>query len=242
MAKHKKKIRIEDNSKGAQLKNAQLKQKKATDNKNAYSKNRVIEFWTVMALIVFSIGGYAVYAGFHLYPEYEAVRNDNITLNTLAAWSVFLGIIYFLFSLSFFHLVAAKIKGHIKAPKTDYVVILIKLIVFFIWIYVSNDIYYDPNDSYDDVEKLISLGVIGGTIFVFDLVYFFVFTFVASSKSLAFSTRRKKHKNKNDENGTSTIVTTEITDNTQPISVNEDTPVDNTGNENKESVTGKENE
>ena len=76
MAKHKKKIRIEDNSKGAQLKNAQLKQKKATDNKNAYSKNRVIEFWTVMALIVFSIGGYAVYAGFHLYPEYEAVRND----------------------------------------------------------------------------------------------------------------------------------------------------------------------
>ena len=78
----------------------------------------------------------------------------------------------------------------------------------------------------DNVEKLISLGVIGGTIFVFDLVYFFVFTFVASSKSLAFSTRRKKHKNKNDENGTSTIVTTEITDNTQPISVNEDTPVE----------------
>ena len=84
-----------------------------------------------MALIVFSIGGYAVYAGFHLYPEYEAVRNDNITLNTLAAWSVFLGIIDFLISSSFFHLVAAKIKGHIKAPKTDYVCHLDKVDCIF---------------------------------------------------------------------------------------------------------------
>lgn len=167
---------------------------KAVAPKDSYSKNRIIEFWVVMALLIVSFGGYAVYAGMHLFPEYEAVKNDHITLTTVVAWTLFLGIAYFLISSPFFHLVSANLKGKVKEPKTDYLVVLIRLIVFFVWIYVANDVYYNPEGVYDDVEKLISLGVIGGTIFVFDVIYFLVLTFVASTKNLAFSTRRKKKK------------------------------------------------
>ena len=173
---------------------------KAGAPKDSYSKNRIIEFWVVMALLIVSFGGYAVYAGMHLFPEYEAVKNDHITLTTVVAWTLFLGIAYFLISSPFFHLVSANLKGKVKEPKTDYLVVLIRLIVFFVWIYVADDVYYNPEGAYDDVEKLISLGIIGGTIFAFDVIYFLVFTFIASTKNLAFSTRRKKKKKDENDN------------------------------------------
>lgn len=176
--KQRRKAKIKDNSN--EMKKSRTKQEKSM-------RLRIIEFWVVMALVIVGIGGYAVYLGFDLYPEYEAVKNDVVTMNTLAAWAVFLGVCYFLISIPFFHSISAKLKGHVKVPKTDYVVIGVKLVVFAIWIYVSRLVYYDNTASYDEVEKLIILGVFGGTVFVFDVVYFLVLTLFKGAKTIALS-------------------------------------------------------
>lgn len=158
-------------------------------------RNKKVTHW-IGGVVTLAIIAYTAYMAYKFYPEYTNARDNSITLHSLLALTVTVGNVYFALSFPIVHYSAARLKGIAKAPVTDFLITLTKIVMFAVWVYVSLRVYNAPTEDYDDVEKLIILGVFGASYFLFDVVYILIVYISRGVKALAFTRRKKAHKKK----------------------------------------------
>lgn len=146
---------------------------------NFIKKNNYTIQLLLLVIVLASIVGYSVY---YFYPDYTLAIETSITLDTVIKGIIVAGNLYFLITLPLFFFIFSslkKMKNPSSKRQTDYLIFMTKIVIYGVWLYIS---YYTvTNSDYtDDISKIIVLGVFGGIVLSFDLIYLLVSFFILS--------------------------------------------------------------